>query len=177
MKTLKLIFCVIFSIMNLAMAQNEPPEQQEQEQQMDDEKGRQGFWEANLDGGNYVVALNQITSVSKHSYVLDGAVIVDEVTIDTIGQALVRFYFIKPLEAGGTGGAVVDAGKKLVDLADNAVRRTGVDVQDMVVKKYPLTTHSKTIEYRLMTQQQLDSLYGSVKTAWQNGRGRVFTAR
>ncbi len=177
MKTLKLSICAIFSLMTLALAQTEQPVPPEQEQQVDDEKGRQGFWEANLDGGNYVVALNQITSVSKHSYVLDGAVIVDEVTIDTIGQSLVRFYFIKPLEAGGTGAAVVDAGEKLTELADNAVRRAGGNVQDMVVKKYPLTTHSKTIEYRLLTQQQLNSLYGSVKTAWQNGRGRVFTAR
>lgn len=47
----------------------------------------------------------------------------------------------------------------------------------MVVKKYPLTTHSKTIEYRLLSEQQLGALYGSAKTAWVTGKGRVFTGR
>jgi hypothetical protein len=44
----------------------------------------------------------------------------------------------------------------------------------MVQKKYPLTTHSKSIEYRLLTEAQLGALYQSVKTAWQTGDGRAF---
>jgi len=47
----------------------------------------------------------------------------------------------------------------------------------MVVKKYPLTTHAKTIEYRLLTEAQLNALYQSARTAWVSGKGRVFTGR
>lgn len=149
-------------------AQNEPA----------DREVRNVFWEANLPGGNFMVALGSISSVSRHKYVLDGAVIVDEVTIDTTGQALARFYFISPLEmGGGTGEAASQALERAASLADGALRRAGTDVQDMVVKKYPLTTHTKTIEYRLLSEQQLTALYASAKKAWVSGKGRVFTGR
>jgi len=154
------------------------PEAQQQDAKKDNDKEtRNGFWEANLAGGNYMVALGRISSVSRHKYVLDGVVIVDEVTIDTDGQALARFYFISPVKVGGTGAAAVDAVEKAAALLDGAVRRGGTDIQDMVMKKYPLTTHSKTIEYRLLSEQQLGALYGSAKTAWVTGKGRMFSGR
>jgi hypothetical protein len=78
---------------------------------------------------------------------------------------------------GGTGAAAVDAVEKAAALLDGAVRRGGTDIQDMVMKKYPLTTHSKTIEYRLLSEQQLGALYGSAKTAWVTGKGRIFSGR
>ena len=184
MKNLSFLFMGVLAFSPLAFAQNNNPrpnpdsEVSQQEKDKDNDKEtRNGFWEANLAGGNYLVALGRISSVSRHRYALDGTVIVDEVTIDTEGQALARFYFISPIEVGGTGAAAADAVEKAAALLDGAVRRAGVDVQDMVVKKYPLTTHSKTIEYRLLSEQQLGALYGSAKTAWVTGRGRVFTGR
>ena len=174
----------VLTLSPLAFAQNNEPganpdteAPQEDSKKIDDKETRNGFWEANLAGGNYLVALGRITSVSRHKYVLDGAVIVDEVTLDTDGQALARFYFITPIEVGGTGAAAADAVERAAALIDGAVRRAGTDVQDMVVKKYPLTTHSKSIEYRLLSEQQLGTLYESAKTAWVTGRGRVFTGR
>lgn len=145
--------------------------------QATDKEARNGFWEANLAGGNYLVALGNISSVSKHRYVLDGAVIVDEVTVDTTGQALARFYFITPITASGPGAAVSEAAERAMALVDDAARRSGTDIQDMVVKKFPLTTHAKNIEYRLLSLEQLDVLYQSVKTAWVTGKGRVFSGR
>ena len=44
----------------------------------------------------------------------------------------------------------------------------------MVVKKFPDTTHARTIEYRLLSESELGALYGSVRTAWETGRGRKF---
>ena len=142
-----------------------------------DKRGDERFWEANLAGGNYMVALGRISSVSRHEYVLDGAVIVDEVTVDTTGQALVRFYHISPITSGAGGSAAAELADRALGLANKAARTTGTKLQDMVVKKYPVTTHSKTIEYRLLSEQQLDVLYQSVKTAWRSGKGRVFTGR
>ena len=142
-----------------------------------DELGLPRFWQANLGGGNYVVALDRIASVSRHKYVLDGALIVDEVTIDTVGQALARFYFIKPITSGVPGAAASQVAERAIGLVDSAARTAGSDLQNMVVKKYPLTTHAKTIEFRLLSENQLNVLYQSAKTAWETGKGRVFTGR
>ena len=159
-----------------AFAQNTGDDPEQPDSQTTDKESRINFWEANLPGGNYLVALGRISSVSRHKYVLDGAVIVDEVTVDTTGQALARFYFITPISAGGgAGAAAAEAADRAMALVDGAARRAGTDVQDMVVKKYPLTTHSKAIEYRLLSEQQLNVLYQSVKTAWVSGKGRTFT--
>lgn len=139
-----------------------------------DQRGRRGFWEANLAGGNYVVAMSRITSVSRHKYVLDGAVVVDEVTVDTDGQSLARFYFISPVTTAGPESGTAKIAERALEIANNAASQKGSTVQDMVQKKYPLTTHSKAVEYRVMTEAQLTALYQSVKTAWQTGEGRVY---
>jgi hypothetical protein len=147
--------------------------------QQTDRESRNNFWEASLPGGTFLVALGRISSVSRHKYVLDGALIVDEVTVDTTGQALARFYFISPITAdgSGTGAAVGNLVQRAQDLVDNSASQAGTDVQNMVVKKYPLTTHAKTIEYRLLSEAQLGALYQSARTAWVTGKGRVFTGR
>lgn len=135
------------------------------------------FWQASLSGGQFMVALDRIASVSRHKYLLDGAFVVDEVTVDTVGQALARFYFIRPVSDELSRNPV----KNLSDLAEKVVGdvadKAGVDVHNMVIKTYPGTTHAKTIEYRLLTEQDLTSLYTSVSTAWESGRGRKFTAK
>jgi hypothetical protein len=134
-----------------------------------------GFWEATLAGGNYIVGLDKITSVSRHKYLLDGALVVDEVTIDTVGQGLARFYYITPVGSAAsqtsTGSAVLERGKTLLNVAG---QRSGMDLDTMVVKKYPETTHARTIEYRLDTETQLKALFESASTSWQNGRGGQF---
>jgi hypothetical protein len=176
MKTPALLFVALLALSPVTYSQNDAEDEETQNEPTDREV-RNGFWEANLGGGNYMVALGRISSVSRHKYVLDGAVIVDEVTIDTTGQALARFYFISPISVGGTGAAASQAAERAAALVDGAARRAGSNVQDMVMKKYPLTTHTKTIEYRLLSEQQLGALYQSAKTAWMNGKGRVFTGR
>jgi hypothetical protein len=149
----------------------------EDNQSQTDKLGLPRFREAKLAGGELVVALDRISSVSRHKYVLDGALIVDEVTIDTTGQALARFYFITPITSGVPGAAVSQLAGRALGLVDGAARRAGSDLQNMVVKKYPLTTHAKTVECRLLSEVQLNVLFQSAKTAWQTGKGRVFIAR
>ena len=136
-----------------------------------------GIWQATLPGGEYAVSTDRITSVSRHSYLLDGTLLVDEVTIDTTGQALARFYFIMPVGAtgtpGSTAGAAIERGKGLLD---SAGQRVGGDLENMVIKKYPDTTHARTIEYRLATQAELTNLFNSAKQAWQSGQGGQYSA-
>ncbi len=135
------------------------------------------FWQATLPGGHYMVSLDRITAVSRAKYVLDGAVIVDEVTVDTVGQALARFYFISPITDAAPGNAIGALAAHGRELLDKAAAHVGTEVQNMVIKKYPETTHAKSIEYRLLSEEDLGALLGSVTTAWQTGKGRQFTAK
>lgn len=184
MKTLIASFAV-FQIMAAALsAQIIPPVEAPKDKPTPPQTTRnntgsvRGIWQATLAGGEYGVSTDKITSVSRHSYLLDGALIVDEVTVDTIGQALARFYFITPVgaqgTAGGTASAALERGKGMLD---SVGQRAGADLENMVIKKYPVTTHAKTIEYRLTTQQELTNLFESAKQAWQSGQGGTFSAQ
>ncbi len=139
------------------------------------------FWQATLPGGHYMVALDRISAVSRHRYVLDGTVIVDEVVIDALGQALARFYFIAPITDAATGSAAGAAATRLAErgteLLDKAARTAGTDVHQMVIKKFPETTHARTIEYRLLSAEELTALHNSIRTAWESGKGRKFAIK
>ena len=136
------------------------------------------FWQASLAGGHYMVALERISSISRHKYVLDGAVIVDEVTVDALGQSLARFYFLTPITDAVTGNAAGNAASRIIDrgreIVDRAANEAGTEIHNMVVKKFPDTTHARTIEYRVLSEPELGALYSSVRTAWESGRGRRF---
>lgn len=135
------------------------------------------FWQAKLSGGHYVVALDHIASVSRHKYLLDGTLVVDEVTVDSDGQSLARFYVISPLSAESTSKTLTDLTDKATELLEKGGSRVGVDTSTMVVKKYPETTHARTVEYRLGNEAELTSLFASVRNAWETGRGRIFNSK
>ncbi len=139
------------------------------------------FWQASVGGGHYMVALDRISAISRHKYLLDGAVIVDEVTVDALGQALARFYFLTPVTGALTGNAAGNAASRIVergrDLLENKASEAGTDVHNMVVKKFPETTHAHTIEYRVLSAEELSGLYSSVRTAWETGKGRRFAIK
>ncbi len=179
MKTTILTLLFLGALTPVLYSQNDDQEDPEKNRtaiaEQSDQPGLPRFWEARLGGGEFVVALDRISSVSRHKYVLDGALIVDEVTIDTTGQALARFYYITPITSGVPGNAASQVAESALGLVDKAAQSAGSDVQNMVVKKYPLTTHAKTVEYRLLSESQLNVLFQSAKTAWQTGKGRVFT--
>ncbi len=146
-------------------------------EKMGDSPGPNRFWQATLNGGHYMVALDRISSVSRHKYLLDGAVIVDEVTVDALGQALARFYFISPVTDAMAGNAATQLAERGRELLDKATQRAGTDVQNMVIKKYPETSHARTIEYRILSAADLTALHASVRSAWESGRGRQFSAK
>lgn len=133
------------------------------------------FWEASLPGGHYMVALDRLSNISMHEYVLDGTLLVNEMTIDTNGRSLARFYHIQPVTDAMNGSEVtrvVDKGRQLLDRAG---QRAGTDLHNMAQKKYPDTTHAGTIEYRVLDLQDLNALYSSLRRAWESGKGRKIT--
>ena len=152
-------------------------ENEEELENVEDDLNRKRRWEANLPGGRYSVNLGNITSVSEHSYVLDGTVLVTEVTIDTIGNALARFYYLEPV----TEETKLDILKRLqgrtTGLRNRARSRTGMSFDEMAQKNYPHSTHAHTIEFRVLSRAELGALYSSVYRAWDDGKGRTFTIK
>ena len=139
------------------------------------------FWQANVGGGHYMVALGTITAISRHKYLLDGTIVVDEVTVDTTGQSLARFYYLEPITNKLTGNGLGNAASRIVDrgreILEDKADESGTDVHNMVVKKFPETTHAHCIEYRLLSAEQLSGLYNSVRAAWESGHGRSFSIK
>lgn len=124
-----------------------------------------------------MVALDKIVSVSRHKYVLDGALIIDEVTVDSVGQALARFYFITPITDAAAANSLTGLADRGRELVDKAANRAGTEVHNMVVKKYPDTSHAKSIEFRVLSEKELAAVYGSVRNAWETGRGRIYKGK
>jgi hypothetical protein len=125
------------------------------------------IWKCTLPGGTYEVAVPSITAVSTHQYLVDGTVQVTEVNVDTNGPMVVRFYYIQP-NAPGSGPAALAASsvQGVQGLLTQASSAAGADAWQKVVKNYPVTTHSHTVEYRLSSSDALSALFSSVEAAF-----------
>ncbi len=156
--------------------------QNNKEDKMTDTEIREALWTASLPGGQYTVVLSRVCSVAKQTYILDANLVVQEVTIETTGAALARFYYLEPVAAGSNSALISAARDRAKDLAKEAQNRAGANTGGMtidtaVIKQYPTTSHAKTIEYRLQTSAQLDALLKSINTALWTGKGRSFQCR
>ncbi len=133
------------------------------------------FWEARLAGGSYMVALNRVTSISKHTYLV-GNIEVTEVVIDTDGNSLARFYAATSAGSDADVNIIKNTQNRLEELTREQGARAGLKGTP-VVKNYPTTTHAKTVEYNVDNTKALDSLFNSVKRAWERNKGARFTSK
>lgn len=118
------------------------------------------------------MAVRAIIAVSSHQYVIDGTARVTEVNVDTQGNMAVRFYYIEPNTPSAPDGIGQSAIDKLSDLAKEAAGRTGQDDPwKRVIKSYPATTHTHTVEYRIQSEGELKKIFASADTAFRSGRG------
>jgi hypothetical protein len=132
----------------------------------------QSFWEADLPGGNFLIALGAIRFVSINQYIVDGNVRVHEVDVGSDSSSLARFYFLELVAASGGVTAASTLLERAKGIAESVAERTGTEpVWKQVQKNYPTTTHAHTIEFRLEYRSDLERLYASVKNAWLNGQG------
>ena len=132
-----------------------------------------GFWQADLSGGSYAVRIISITSVSQHEYVVEGGIKVTEVVIDTMGAAVVRFYYMEPFAAAtpdGIGQGTIEA---VAERAREVASRVGLKT-NLVTKTYPATTHAHTIEYSLDSKESLAKLFASARHAFISGNAATF---
>ena len=136
------------------------------------------FWQAELPGGAYVVALDRISSVGKHEYLVDGGFVVTEVTINTVGSAIARFYYGEPYRPDVPSATGATINRRIQDTVDTVKERTGANQTDrLVIKNYPTSTHAHTIEFRLNNKDNLEALFQSVNRSWMTGRGVRFTVK
>jgi hypothetical protein len=132
------------------------------------------MWRCNLPGGSYSVALRAVVSVSSHEYLVDGAVRVTEVNIDTVGNALARFYYIEPPTVNSPIGLGNATAAKAQELLQQGAEMSGQDVWQKVIKNYPTTTHAHTIEYRVTDKATLSALYMSAEAALRLNQNTIF---
>ncbi|MGJ8722975.1 MAG: hypothetical protein ACSHYB_00345 [Roseibacillus sp.] len=174
MTALRFLALLLFFTFPLA-AQTSGDDQPDETQNATDEEDLKRFWQLALPDGHFMVALDRIASISRSSYVLDGGLIVTEVTIDTVGNALCRIYQITPASENSKSSAAQRATQRARELTGRAEELTGSNISSMVQKSYPTTTHAKTVEYRVQERSTLDALYGSLNKAWREGKGRRFS--
>ena len=109
------------------------------------------------------VRLDTITSVSKHSYYIEG-VLIREVTIDTAGNNSIRIYCLKASDAAARAANRTRQTRELVE------GRTGIS-GDIPTKKFPEGTYSHNIEYQVRKVDDLDTIYNSVMNAILRNKG------
>ncbi len=157
--------------------ESEKPDDREEGEKPTEDKGPLRFWQASLPSGHYMVAIDRIASISMHQYVLDGQLLVDEVVVDTNGRGLARFYFVTTVAESSNSATVARTVEKGRELIDRAGQKAGTDILDLAQKNYPTTSHAGMIEYRLLDKRDLTALYGSLKNAWETGKGRKLTIK
>jgi len=131
---------------------------------------RTPMWRCDLPGGTYEVAIRNILSVSIHDYVVDGVARVTEMNVETPGSTEVRFYYLEALTPTSPIGAGQSALDKVQELATEASNRLNPGEEppwEKVVKTYPTTTHAHTVEFRLDTKEDLQSLFNSAEQAFR----------
>jgi hypothetical protein len=129
-----------------------------------------GKWTCELPGGAYVVETTRISSVSTHEYLVDGVARVTELTIATDSAVTARFYYIEPLTTG-PGGRAQELLNRVEERAGIIADRVGADrAWRKVVKNYPTTTHSHTVEYRLEDKGHIQKIFNSVLEAWRSNK-------
>lgn len=129
------------------------------------------LWKCITPGGTYEVLVSAIVSVSMSEYIVNNEADVNEVNVDTRGNALVRFYYIEPVTPNAPNGIGQMAIDKAKELAEEAKDRTQQDSWDKVQKTYPTTTHAHTIEYRVDSLDQLNQIFHSADQAFEKGSG------
>ena len=165
----KLFFCLWLSV-GLVVAQTPTP--------TPDPTPLGGFWRAVLPGGVFRVQLDRIQSVSTHEYTIEPLTRVTELTIDTGGSVVTRFYFQEiatPQTPLGIGQSAIDLVKAKTEDVANQISGDA-SVWKKVTKIYPSTTHAHTVEYRVQSKAALQRLMASVEKAWSSGRGEEIKA-
>lgn len=133
-------------------------------------------------GREYYGRVDSVNSVSLQEYVVPGFRVY-EMNIDMRqGNSLLRVYSVVTLDPAEEarsmtdsvtsqvpfGSMVIDSMQEGYNLATGSIKRQVDDVAAAmpVMKDYPMTTHAKTIEYKVASPQDLQDLFLQVRNSW-----------
>lgn len=176
------IFFLLLLSASLVQAQTAPgqtpTDPKDPSEQKGDEPTRDGLWDGQFKGGNYIVRCNAIIALSKHEYVSDGVARVVEVNLTLNSAQVVRFYFLEPVKvetSSGVANAGTQALERAKDLVEQSAGRVAPTILDpKVVKNYPTSTHAHTVEFVIKDEARLNAMYQSLQRAFRTGQGRIW---
>jgi hypothetical protein len=90
--------------------------------------------------------------------------------IDTAGNVEARFYFLEPIVPSspvGIGQSALDRVQELANEASARLNPGDTPPWEKVVKSYPTTTHAHTVEYRMDSKDDLQTLFNSAEQAFR----------
>ena len=136
------------------------------------ESGWRGILSIDYKQKNFIVPYSRIVSVSQHEFLIDGGVVVREVTVDTAGQVVARFYHLETNIANSS----LEAAKNLTELVKDSFAQKvapGGGTSAPVIKHYPAATHAKTVEFSVADKEHLQLIFEYITRKWltENGRG------
>lgn len=140
------------------------------------------FWTGNFASGQVIVPVDKIASVAQQKYILDAQFVIHEVSIDSLGNSLIRIYYIEPIAESASsvsafGSAARDRARELAGELQGRTGTQDLDPETAVTKNYPTTTHSHTVEFRVSSIEELRAVYRSVSTAFTRSKGRTYNSR
>ena len=95
--------------------------------------------------------------------------------LDTSGQFALRFYYIEPAVTAGPGGLGAATLGKVQSILTDAADRSGSDSWKKVAKSYPVTTHARTVEYRVGSKDSLTKIFTSASNSQATGKPDTVT--
>ena len=118
------------------------------------------------DEDSVVINVNTITSVAMHNYRLNGDNLVSQVTIDTLGNNTIRFYFVHPAQQIEP---VSDPKEAVTKVRQQVTRETSSqkDDADVPAVKFPEGTYSHSIEFQVGSPAELKRLYKTALSVWE----------
>ena len=126
------------------------------------------LWKASLGEDTEVaISTSSIVSVAIHPYLLNGITRVTQVTVDTLGNNTIRFYYIHP-ELPKSGSA---APKEAL----REVKRHLAPGEEALPPsvKFPEGVYAHSVEYQLDSLDALEKLHKSLLAAWEKAGRRV----
>ncbi|MDE0819619.1 MAG: hypothetical protein OSA95_00755 [Opitutales bacterium] len=114
-------------------------------------------------GGEFIGKASLIGSVALQKYVTT-AFEITEMNIDIAGSNVqLRIYYTEPLKSSTVLPGTRNAINNPLDRINPAY--TG-KLQKLVYKDYPVTTHAKTLEFKVANKADLVDLHAQVRNRW-----------
>lgn len=112
------------------------------------------------------INVNTITSIAMHNYRLNGDNLISQVTIDTMGNNTIRFYYVHPAREISPVNDPRDAISKVRQQVtrESSAQRDDADVPAV---KFPEGTYAHSIEFQIGKPEELKKFYKTALSVWE----------